>query len=332
MGHEMNNQIANDTSLKMRDAIPSLTIVVPCYNEAEAFIYCVDALKNILIDLISKQKIQENSHILFVDDGSKDNTWSQIKQAAGQSSYVQGLKLFRNRGHQTALIAGLSAVEADVCVSIDADLQDDTKCIEQMIDKYMQGNDIVYGVRNDRSTDSFFKRNTANIFYGSMSAMGVNQVENHADYRLLSKRALAALLEFKEQNLYIRGLVPLLGFYSDKVFYTREERIAGESKYPLKKMLALAIEGVTSLTVTPLRLICGMGFLTCFLSFLAIIYILIAKFSGHAVEGWTSVIISIFFLSGVQLLSLGVIGEYIGKIYMETKQRPKFFIDEKTND
>lgn len=328
----MNNQIANDTSLKMRDAIPSLTIVVPCYNEAEAFIYCVDALKNILIDLISKQKIQENSHILFVDDGSKDNTWSQIKQAAGQSSYVQGLKLSRNRGHQTALIAGLSAVEADVCVSIDADLQDDTKCIEQMIDKYMQGNDIVYGVRNDRSTDSFFKRNTANIFYGSMSAMCVNQVENHADYRLLSKRALAALLEFKEQNLYIRGLVPLLGFYSDKVFYTREERIAGESKYPLKKMLALAIEGVTSLTVTPLRLICGMGFLTCFLSFLAIIYILIAKFSGHAVEGWTSVIISIFFLSGVQLLSLGVIGEYIGKIYMETKQRPKFFIDEKTND
>ncbi|EHD14592.1 glycosyl transferase family 2 [Commensalibacter intestini A911] len=332
MGHEMNNQIANDTSLKMRDAIPSLTIVVPCYNEAEAFIYCVDALKNILIDLISKQKIQESSHILFVDDGSKDNTWSQIKQAAGQSSYVQGLKLSRNRGHQTALIAGLSAVETDVCISIDADLQDDTKCIEQMIDKYIQGNDIVYGVRNDRSTDSFFKRNTANIFYGSMSAMGVNQVENHADYRLLSKRALAALLEFKEQNLYIRGLIPLLGFHSDKVFYTREERIAGESKYPLKKMLALAIEGVTSLTVTPLRLICGMGFLTCFLSFLAIIYILIAKFSGHAVEGWTSVIISIFFLSGVQLLSLGVIGEYIGKIYMETKQRPKFFIDEKTND
>lgn len=328
----MNNQIANDTSLKMRDAIPSLTIVVPCYNEAEAFIYCVDALKNILIDLISKQKIQESSHILFVDDGSKDNTWSQIKQAAGQSSYVQGLKLSRNRGHQTALIAGLSAVETDVCISIDADLQDDTKCIEQMIDKYMQGNDIVYGVRNDRSTDSFFKRNTANIFYGSMSAMGVNQVENHADYRLLSKRALIALLEFKEQNLYIRGLIPLLGFYSDKVFYTREERIAGESKYPLKKMLALAIEGITSLTVTPLRLICGMGFLTCFLSFLAIIYILIAKFSGHAVEGWTSVIISIFFLSGVQLLSLGVIGEYIGKIYMETKQRPKFFIDEKTND
>lgn len=332
MGHEMNNQIIDDTGLKTRDIIPSLTIVVPCYNEAEAFIYCVDALKSILVELISKQKIQENSHILFVDDGSKDNTWLQIKQAAGQSSYVQGLKLSRNRGHQTALIAGLSAVETDVCVSIDADLQDDTKCIEQMIDKYMQGNDIVYGVRNDRSTDSFFKRNTANIFYGSMSAMGVNQVENHADYRLLSKRALAALLDFKEQNLYIRGLIPLLGFRSDKVFYTREERIAGESKYPLKKMLALAIEGVTSLTVMPLRLICGMGFVTCLLSFLAIIYILIAKFSGHVIEGWTSVIISIFFLSGVQLLSLGVIGEYIGKIYMETKQRPKFFVDEKTND
>ncbi|MDI2113383.1 glycosyltransferase family 2 protein [Commensalibacter nepenthis] len=327
----MNNQILSDKNLQIRETIPSLTIVVPCYNEAEAFIYCVQALKAIITDLVSRQKIQQNSHILFVDDGSKDNTWLQITEAAKQSHYVQGLKLSRNRGHQTALIAGLSVVETDICISIDADLQDDTKCIEQMVDKYMLGNEIVYGVRNNRSSDSFFKRNTANIFYGSMSAMGVNQIENHADYRLLSKRALAALLEFKEQNLYIRGLIPLLGFNSDKVFYTREERVAGESKYPLKKMLGVAIEGVTSLTVTPLRLICALGFLTCFFSFLAIIYILIAKFTGQVIEGWSSVIISIFFLSGVQLLSLGVIGEYIGKIYMETKRRPKFFIDEKTN-
>ncbi|CAI3924170.1 Glycosyltransferase involved in cell wall bisynthesis (WcaA) (PDB:5MLZ) [Commensalibacter communis] len=328
----MNNQTSGDSALQIMRTVPSLTIVVPCYNEAEVFIYCVDALNKIVTDLVLRKKIEKNSRILFVDDGSKDNTWLQITEAAKKLDYVQGLKLSRNRGHQTALIAGLSVVDTDVCISIDADLQDDIKCIEQMIDKYMLGNDIVYGVRNDRSKDSFFKRNTANIFYGSMSAMGVNQIENHADYRLLSKRALAALLEFKEQNLYIRGLIPLLGFNSDKVFYTREERVAGESKYPLKKMLGLAIEGVTSLTVTPLRLICALGFLTCFFSFLAIIYILVAKFTGQVIEGWTSVIISIFFLSGVQLLSLGVIGEYVGKIYLETKQRPKFFIDEQTTD
>lgn len=328
----MNNQILDDRGLKIRDSIPSLTIIVPCYNEAEAFIHCVAALKTVLVDLIAQQKIQESSYILFVDDGSKDNTWFQIKQEAKQSPYIQGLKLSCNRGHQTALVAGLSSVNTDICISIDADLQDDTKCIEQMVDKYMQGNDIVYGVRNDRSSDSIFKRNTANIFYSSMSAMGVKQIANHADYRLLSKRALVALLGFKEQNLYIRGLVPLLGFHSDNVFYTREERVSGESKYPFKKMLGLAIEGITSLTVTPLRFICALGFFTCLLSFLSIFYILIAKFTGHAIEGWTSVIVSIFFLSGVQLLSLGVIGEYIGKIYIETKQRPKFFIDEKTND
>ncbi|WP_271827763.1 glycosyltransferase family 2 protein [Commensalibacter communis] len=328
----MNHYISQDTTFKIRETIPTLTIIVPCYNEAEVFIHCVNALKKIIVDLISRKKIQQNSYILFIDDGSKDNTWSQIIEAANQSAHVQGLKLSRNRGHQIALIAGLSVVETDVCISIDADLQDDIKCIERMIDRYMLGNDIVYGIRNDRSSDSFFKRMTANIFYSSMSAMGVNQIGNHADYRLLSKRALEALLEFKEQNLYIRGLIPLLGFQSDKVFYTREERIAGESKYPLRKMLGLAIEGVTSLTVTPLRLICALGFLTCFVSFLAIIYILIAKFTGQAIEGWTSVIISIFFLSGVQLLSLGVIGEYIGKIYMETKCRPKFFIDEQIED
>lgn len=309
------------------DSLPSLAIVVPCYNESEAFSFCLNELKSIINKLIEHKSISNKSYMLFIDDGSKDDTWYQINQAAEASDHVRGIKLSRNRGHQIALMAGLSSVDTDICISIDADLQDDTKCIPLMIDKFKEGCDIVYGVRNNRSTDSLFKRTTANSFYRVMSLMGVNQIENHADYRLLSRRALEGLLSFKEQNLYIRGMIPLIGYKSDFVYYSRDERIAGESKYPLKKMLGLAIEGITSLTVTPLRLISVLGFITCILSIIITSYVLIEKMRGSVVEGWTSVMLSIFFIGGVQLLSLGVIGEYIGKMYMETKERPKFFIE-----
>lgn len=310
-----------------KNIIPSLTIVVPCYNESEVFSFCLTELTIILNDLISKNKISSDSCLLFVDDGSKDDTWKQIELSAESSTLVKGIKLSRNKGHQIALMAGLSVVNTDICISIDADLQDDTNCIYQMVDKYLEGVDIVYGVRNDRSTDTSFKRGTAGLFYKLMSKLGVEQVENHADYRLLSKRALNTLLQYKEQNVYIRGMVPLIGFKSEQVFYSRSERIAGESKYPLKKMLALALEGITSLTITPLRLISIVGFLTCGITALAGFYVLIDKLLGNTVEGWTSLMIAIFFLGGVQMLSLGVIGEYVGKIYIESKNRPKFFIE-----
>ncbi|WP_241622267.1 glycosyltransferase family 2 protein [Rosenbergiella australiborealis] len=307
--------------------IPSLSIVVPCHNEKEAFPRCLSTLSDILDNLITENKISKNSYIIFVDDGSRDNTWNLIEESSANNSYVQGVKLSRNCGHQRALMAGLSTVKTDISISIDADLQDDTRCILQMVEKYRQGNDIVYGVREDRSTDSTFKRGTANAFYKFMSLMGVNQIENHADYRLLSRRALESLMQFKEQNIYIRGMVPMIGYQSDKVFYSRNERLEGESKYPLKKMLALAIEGITSLTVTPLRLIAALGFLVSMLALIMSIYTLIQKLHGDVIEGWTSVMVSIFFLGGIQLLCLGVIGEYIGKIYLETKSRPKYFIE-----
>ncbi|WP_157861798.1 glycosyltransferase family 2 protein [Erwinia tasmaniensis] len=308
---------------------PSLAIVVPCYNEKDAFPYCLDGLTTVLSTLISKGKIRDNSYVLFVDDGSKDNTWEQIKSASRKSTFVQGLKLSRNRGHQIALMAGLSNANTDVTVSIDADLQDDISCIEKMIDKYSEGFEIVYGVRDNRDSDSAFKRTTANKFYSLMNRLGVNQVPNHADFRLLGRTALTALNKFKEQNVYLRGLIPLLGYKSTNVYYSRDERVAGESKYPLKKMVALALEGITSLTITPLRMIAMVGIVTCLISSIAAIYAVIEKLQGDTVAGWTSVMIAIFFLGGVQMLSLGIIGEYIGKIYMESKNRPKFFIEEK---
>lgn len=310
--------------------LPSLAIVVPCYNEEQVFPECLAALTQKLVELINNLKISPESHIIFVDDGSKDRTWELIRQASEEDNKVRGLKLSKNQGHQTALIAGLTDVDTDICISIDADLQDDIGCINKMVDEYMKGHEIVYGVRNDRTSDSFFKRFTANSFYKVMSRLGVNQVENHADYRLLSQRALQSLLALKERNIYIRGMVPLLGYSSSQVTYRRNERFAGESKYPLKKMLALAIEGITSLTVTPLRIISLLGFATCLLSLFAILYAIVQKFEGNAMEGWTSVTISIFFLGGIQLICLGVIGEYVGKIYLETKNRPKFFIEEST--
>lgn len=323
MGNEMRELQTNK---------PSLAIVVPCYNESEVFNFCLNELSSILQDLISKNKISEESYILFVDDGSKDDTWNQIKKASSTSLLVKGIKLSRNRGHQIALMAGLTTINTDISISIDADLQDDTQCIYEMINKYMQGAEIVYGVRGDRSTDTKFKRGTAELFYTLMSKLGVEQVNNHADYRLLSSRALESLKQYKEQNVYLRGIIPLVGFKSDKVFYSRSKRLAGESKYPLKKMLALALEGITSLTITPLRFISVIGFLTCAISAFTGIYVLIDKLLGSTVEGWTSLMIAIFFLGGVQMLSLGVIGEYVGRIYLESKNRPKFFIEDKTGN
>lgn len=310
-------------------SIPSLAIIVPCYNEEEIFPICLKTLKAIIKKLVLKRKIKEDSYILFIDDCSKDLTWDLIKKSSEiDKNIVKGIKLSKNQGHQIALLAGLSNVNTDINISIDADLQDDVNCIEQMVEKYLKGNEIVYGVRNDRSSDSPFKRISANSFYRLMTLFGITQVENHADFRLLSRRATNCLLQYNERNIYIRGMVPLLGFKSSKVVYSRKERIAGESKYPLKKMVYLAIEGITSLSVIPLRIISVLGFITCLFAVLISVYALFQRFEGHVIEGWASIIISIFFLGGIQLISIGVMGEYIGKIYLESKNRPRYFIEE----
>ena len=311
-----------------REDVPSLTIVVPCYNEEEVFSFCLSELKSLLERSIQEKKISSQSHILFVDDGSRDKTWTLIEQAAQADTMVHGIKLSRNRGHQIALMAGLSCTTTDICVSIDADLQDDIECIPQMIEKYMEGNEIVYGVRSDRSSDSFFKRWSANSFYKLMEVMGIQQVANHADFRLLSRRALQSLLEFEEQNIYLRGMVPLLGYKTAQVFYARKERFAGESKYPFYKMLALAIEGITSLTIKPLRLISIFGAITCLFSIFISIFVVVQKFYGHVILGWVSVEISFFFLGGVQLVCLGDIVLYICQISTAHLARPTFFIQD----
>lgn len=307
---------------------PTLAIVVPCYNESAVFPHTLRTLRALLQELTTTGEISADSYLLFIDDGSRDDTWQQI--AAAQSAQIRGIKLSRNAGHQTALMAGLSAIDSDISISIDADLQDDIACIPQMIAAYKFGSDIVYGVRNDRSSDSAFKKHSANSYYKIMGWLGVQQIPNHADYRLMSRRAVNALLAYKENNLYLRGMIPLLGFPSSQVYYQRKERLAGESKYPLRKMLALALEGITSHSIIPLRLISLLGITTSLITFLFGIYAIIIKFSGGAVDGWTSLILSIFFLGGIQLICLGIIGEYIGKIYLESKHRPKYFIEAAT--
>lgn len=307
--------------------LPKLAIVIPCYNEEDIFNYCLTSLVGIINDLTMKELISQESYLLFIDDGSKDSTWSLIEKASTESELVKGIKLSRNRGHQIALISGLKNSDSDITISIDADLQDDISVIEKMVVAYLNGNEIVYGVRNDRASDSFFKRKTAELFYGVMNFLGVQQIPNHADFRLMSSNAKESLLSFKEQNIYLRGLVPLIGFKSTSVLYSRTIRVAGESKYPLRKMIALAIEGITSLTVTPLRIITVMGFSISMISAIAALFAIYEKISGNTVAGWTSVMIAIFFLGGVQMLSLGVIGEYVGKIYIESKNRPKYFIE-----
>ncbi|EOW1326306.1 glycosyltransferase family 2 protein [Klebsiella aerogenes] len=310
----------------------TLAIVVPCFNEEECLETCINSLSGILLKLIEKEKISSQSHIIFSDDGSTDKTWEIIQHHSTLTSMVKGIKLSRNKGHQIALFAGLSQANADITISIDADLQDDITVIEQMVDAYHAGYDIVYGVRNDRTTDTLFKRKTAEIFYNLMSLMGVEQVKNHADFRLMSRRAVKALVEHNEQNMYLRGLVPLVGFNSTNVYYSRLERFAGESKYPFKKMLSLALGGITSFSVTPLRIITAVGFSISVLSFILALYAVISKLNGNTVQGWTSVIIAIFFLGGIQMLCIGIIGEYVGKIYMESKKRPKYFIDKTTSN
>lgn len=307
-----------------------LAIVVPCYNEEEVLEIASKALREVLDDLVSKNKIGADSFVLFVNDGSKDRTWQLIEEEHRKyPAQVFGVNLAGNVGHQFALTAGLITAKdlSDVTISIDADLQDDVNVIEEMVDKFHAGNDIVYGVRKERKTDTFFKRTTAQGFYKVMELMGVKTVYNHADFRLMSKRAVEQFSLYKETNLFLRGMMPLIGYQTDCVYYDRKERVAGESKYPLKKMLALAFNGISSFSVKPISMILGLGLFIIFACVLALIYALISYFTGHVVPGWTSLILSIWFLGGVQLLAIGLVGQYIGKIYIEVKHRPRYNIE-----
>lgn len=306
-----------------------LAIVVPCYNEEEVLAESARRLSIVLEKMIDGNKISKDSYILFVNDGSKDETWNKIQEEHKNSSHVWGLNLAGNVGHQNALLAGLMTAKesADAMVSIDADLQDDETVIEEMVDKYLEGKDIVYGVRNNRDTDSFFKRTTALGFYKLMKLMGVKSIYNHADFRLMSKRAVEQLGKYAERNIFLRGMVPLIGYETDCVYYKRAERFAGESKYPLKKMLSFAWDGITSFSIKPITLISALGGLITGLSVLAAIYFLIAYVRGTVVPGWSSLFVSIWFFGGVQLLSIGIIGQYIGKIYVEVKRRPRYNIE-----
>lgn len=308
---------------------PVLTIVVPCYNEEEVLPETISQLTLLLKKLESLGLASNRSRLLFVDDGSKDATWSIIYKSGLKDNRVKGLKLARNAGHQQALLAGLFAAknQSDCVVSIDADLQDDVEVIVKFMKKYREGYDIVYGVRKERNTDTFFKKHTAQAFYKLMKMVGVNLVYNHADFRLLSKRAIEELEQFKEANLFLRGIVPLIGFQSTNVYYNRKERLAGETKYPLKKMLSFALDGITSFSVTPIRFVLLIGFLSFLISLLFGGYFLLLKFSGKTTTGWTSMITSIWLIGGLQLIAIGFIGEYIGKIYKETKRRPRFIVD-----
>ena len=311
-----------------------LYVVVPCYNEQEVLAETSKRLREKFQTLIGSGKIDEKSRIVFVNDGSKDNTWKIIEELHRQDNLFSGINLSRNRGHQNALLAGLMTVKdcADVAISIDADLQDDINAMDEMLDKYYGGCDVVYGVRSKRATDTFFKRFTAESFYKMMNAMGANTVYNHADYRLMSKRALEGLAEFKEVNLFLRGMVPMIGYPSDVVYYERSERFAGESKYPLKKMISFAIEGITSLSTKPIKMITNLGVFIFLFSFVILIYSLIRHFSGDTVAGWTTIIVSVWAIGGLILLSLGIIGEYIGKIYLESKERPRYIVEQFLNE
>lgn len=311
-----------------------LYMVIPCYNEQEVLPETSRQLKEILYDLMDRGKISRESRVLFVNDGSKDETWNIIENLHAQDPLFLGLKLSRNKGHQNALLAGLMTAKeyADVTISMDADLQDDVHVIEKFMDKYYEGCDIVYGVRSSRKKDTFFKKFTAQSFYRLMMAMGVDIVYNHADCRLMSKRSLYDLEQFKEVNLFLRGIVPLIGYQSAVVTYERNERFAGESKYPLKKMLAFAMDGITSFSIKPIRMITTMGVFIFAISILMLIYSVVQHFLGNTVSGWSSTMVSIWAIGGLQILSMGVIGEYVGKIYMEAKARPKFIIEKFLKD
>ena len=313
---------------------PVLYIVIPCYNEEEVLPVTSGLFLEKIKSLIASGKVAPESRVMFVNDGSKDRTWEIIQELAASDEHFEGVSLSRNRGHQNALLGGLMTAKdrADITISIDCDGQDDINAMDAMVDEYLAGCDVVYGVRSKRETDTWFKRTTAEGFYKVMNALGAETVYNHADYRLLSRRALEGLAQFKEVNLFLRGLVPLVGYRSSSVYYERAERMAGESHYPLKKMLAFAFDGITSLSIKPIRLITGLGFFISLASFIGIIWVLLTKLFGVTVSGWASMACAIFFMGGVQLLCLGVIGEYIGKIYNETKARPRFIISETTFD
>lgn len=310
--------------------IVDLSIVVPCYNEEEVLPETAKRLIGLLERLQKSRKISQNSKVYFVDDGSKDKTWELIETLSTEYPAVHGFKLSRNRGHQNALLGGLFTAEGDALVSIDADLQDDIDVIEEMVDAYRNGHDIVYGVRKARTTDTPFKRATAEGFYKLMHLMGVDIVFNHADFRLMSRRAVEELKQYPEVNLFLRAMVPLIGYPSTQVYYDRAERFAGESKYPLKKMLAFAWDGITSFSVVPLRLITATGFIIFIASILISLWAIGIKFfTDDAVPGWTSTVLPIYFIGGIQVFSIGIVGEYIGKMYLETKRRPRFIIEKK---
>lgn len=307
-----------------------LYIVIPCYNEEEVLIETADRLIKKYNSLLKKEKISKESRICLVDDGSEDKTWNIIKKSVSDNSAFCGVKLSRNFGHQNALLAGLEYADKNNCdavISLDADLQDDIDAIDKFIDKYNEGCEVVYGVRNSRKKDTFFKRITAQFFYKFMSFMGADMVYNHADYRLLGSKALKALFEFKEVNLFLRGLVPLVGFKSDTVSYERKERFAGKSKYPLKKMISFAFDGVSSFSIKPMRLIILLGLICFIVSLIVLLYALIVLCIGKTVSGWTSIFGSIWALGGLQMISIGIIGEYIGKVFLETKKRPKYIVE-----
>ena len=307
----------------------TLYIVIPCYNEQEVL---SETAKQVFIKmsaLMDSDKISRDSKVMFVDDGSKDKTWQIIEELCDYKDIFTGVKLSRNKGHQNALMAGLTTAseKADMLISMDADMQDDINAIDEFIEKYQSGCDVVYGVRDNRETDSFFKRFTAESFYKIMKVLGVDVTFNHADYRLMSKLAVQKLMEFEEVNLFLRGMVPLIGYKSDKVFYKRGERLAGESKYPLKKMISFAIDGITSFSIKPLTMIANLGIIIFFISVLILIYSLIVNIIGNTQPGWTTLMASIWMIGGIQIFCMGVIGQYVGKIYFETKRRPGFFIE-----
>ena len=312
---------------------PVIGVISPCYNEELVLNETAVQLNDILADLISRQVISEKSFAVFVDDGSKDKTWTVIEEKATQLQHIKGLKLAGNVGHQHALLAGLITFnpEADALISIDADLQDDVRVIEEMIDKFKSGTDVVYGVRKERKTDTFFKRNTALLFYNLMKKMKVNIIHNHADYRLCSNRVINALSDFGEVNLFLRGIIPSIGFSNDVVYYDRLERFAGESKYPFQKMAAFAWNGVTSFSNYPLKLVTIIGFVIFFLCLIMTGYAFFALYSENYVPGWLSTVLPMYFLGGVQLFCFGILGEYIGKIYLEVKQRPRYFVDKRVD-
>ena len=311
---------------------PRLFIIVPCYNEEEVLPITAPVFLGKIKELAEKSKIAEDSRVLFVNDGSRDRTWQIIQELAGEDDHYLGIAQSRNRGHQNAVLAGLMEAKdaCDITVTIDADGQDDINAVDAMVDAYLDGCEVVYGVRSSRETDTFFKRFTAQSFYRLLAGLGAEVIYNHADYRLISAKVLKEFANFHEVNLFLRGLVPLVGFKSTTVEYARHERLAGESHYPLKKMLALAMDGVTSLSVKPLHLIMSFGIIVALISFVGCIWALVTALCGRSVAGWASMTCIICFVSGVQLISLGIIGEYIGKIYLETKQRPRYIISERT--